>query len=288
MDIVFLTLLFILTVGHIVTLKQCAGDLDHRTAPLFISGWTLLGLLAVSPFYGHLFLEGLVIFAEHPYMLLLAAGKGAVLYVLFIVSQRLMKDSLSSRHYVTPMTIGLMAVVNFALGEHLNWAQWASAAGLFALSTLFFFTGHLSSLSRGSRIAYFQLVGLSVMLSAVDQVLTSKANWYILLVVSYTVLFGCAITINRKRLDVLKPALLHKSAIFAGAVYAVTELVKFYQMGTINPVTVVAMTQAMTKPVILVISALVWKERTVREQLAWGTLAFFLVLLPHFVKLYTG
>jgi len=38
----------------------------------------------------------------------------------------------------------------------------------------------------------------------------------------------------------------------------------------------------MTKPVILLLSAMIWKERTVKEQLAWGVLAF-LVTLPLFL-----
>ena len=53
---------------------------------------------------------------------------------------------------------------------------------------------------------------------------------------------------------------------------------------TINPVTAVVMTQAMTKPVILILSALIWKERTVREQAVWGAAAFILVMLPFLVS----
>jgi len=44
----------------------------------------------------------------------------------------------------------------------------------------------------------------------------------------------------------------------------------------------VIITQALTKPVILVLSAVIWKERTVKEQLAWGAAAF-IITLPLFL-----
>ncbi len=103
-----LILLFFLTIGHLVTLKLCSVKLDHRTAPLFISLWTLLGLIAVYPLYGHLLYEGIDKIAEKPYILPVIAVKGAFLYLLFVISQELMKVSLSSRHYVTPLAVGIM------------------------------------------------------------------------------------------------------------------------------------------------------------------------------------
>ena len=48
-----LILLFFLTIGHELTLKICSARLDHRTAPLSVSGWTLLGRLAIMPLFGH-------------------------------------------------------------------------------------------------------------------------------------------------------------------------------------------------------------------------------------------
>lgn len=280
MPLLFLLLLFLLSIGHLVTLKICSVALDHRTAPVFISGWTLIGLACVFPLYGALWDEGLEKLAASPWLFLLIVLKAVALYALFIVSQSLMKDSLSSRHYVTPMAVGLIAAVNYFLGEHLTAAQWMSALGLCGLSVAFFFKGHMSDLSRQSRIAYFQLVGISVVTAAIDHTLTRAANWFVLLLLSNVIIFALALGLNRKNTTVLKTAFLHKSAILAGVFYAATELVKFYQQVTINPVSVVVTVQALTKPVILVLSALIWKERTVKEQLTWGLLAFALAVLP--------
>lgn len=275
-----LVLLFLLTIGHLLTLKVCSVRLDHRTAPIFISLWTLLGLLAVSPVFGTLAQEGFVIFAEHPWILGLCILKGALLYLLFVISQELMQESLSSRHYVTPMTVGLIALVNTGLGEHLNPAQWFSAVGLSLLAVSFFFKGHLSDLSPKGRLTYLKLVGLAVLLASFDQVLTKNSNWFSLLLVSNSVLLALGLVLNRANLPLLKTAFFHRAAILAGLFYAATELVKFYQQVNINPVSMVVLTQALTKPVILLLSALIWKERTVKEQLLWGVAAFSIGMVP--------
>lgn len=274
--------LFVLTIGHLVTLKFCSVTLDHRTAPIFIGLWTAIGLGATYPFFGDLLWAGLEKMQAAPWLFGLAAIKGVVLYGLFVVSQDLMKVSLSSRHYVTPLSIGFMTIVNSFLGESLTGVQWFSCLGLFFLAVGFFLKGHLADLSRDGKIAYAKLVALAVLLAAVDQVVLPKANWYSYLWVFNTVLLVFALGLNFRQAGIVKAALTHPMAISAGAFYMATELCKFYQMVTINPVSVVVTVQAMTKPVILILSALIWHERTVKEQMAWG-LAAFLVTLPLFL-----
>lgn len=274
--------LFLLTIGHLVTLKICSVKLDHRTAPVFISGWTLLGLLAVSPFYGHLWFEGWEKFQASPGLLALTVLKGALLYYLLIISQELMKVSLSSRHYVTPLTVGLVVMGNSLLGEALTPKELFSSLGLCLLAAGFFFKGHLSELKRQDRIIYFKLVFISAILSSMDHVLTKDTNWFSLLLVSNVVMLAIALVQNRKNVEVLRSAMLQPTAALAGIFYMVTELTKFYQMVEINPVSVIITVQAATKPVILILSALIWKERTVKEQMVWGVLAF-LITLPLFL-----
>lgn len=274
-----LAALFLLTIAHLVTLKICSVALDHRTAPLYIGGWTLAGLIFVAPLYGHLAVEGFAAFMAHPFLLALVLLKSGLLYVLLVVSQELMKESLSSRHYVTPMAVGFIAAVNFLLGEELNWSQWTSALGLCALSAAFFFRGHASSLSKGGRLAYVKLVALSVAIAAIDHTALGGVNWYALLLAGNIALLLIGAVHLKGRIDIARAALLSKPAALAGFCYAATELVKYYQMVSINPVTAIAAVQAATKPVILALSAIVWKERSLKEQAAWGLAAFGFTVL---------
>jgi len=231
--------LFALTIGLLVTLKLCSLQLDHRTAPLFTSFWTLLGMAVVSPLYGHLLAPGWRAMTGHPLFLALAVVKGLLLYALFVVSQALMQRSLSSRHYVTPLSIGLLTLGNAFLGEHLKPHEWFSALGLCALATGFFLKGHLSDLDRRARFSYLFLVVLSAGLGTIDQTVTKGTNWYALLLVSNVALFTFSLGLSLNNLAIVRAAFLHRSAALAGFFYAATELVKFYQQVTINPVSVV-------------------------------------------------
>lgn len=278
-----LLLLFVLTIAHLVTLKICSVRLDHRTAPVFVSVWVLAGLAATAPLYADLWRAGFSFLPQHPVMTALAVFKGVLLYCLLVVSQQLMKISLSSRHYVTPLSVGILSVSNAALGEHLSAGQWMSALGLCALAAAFFFKGHLSDLDRRARIQYALLVMISAFLSSLDHALLSGGmNWCTLLGVSHAVLLLLSVILLRKQAAVWKSALFAAPALLAGLSYAATELVKFYQQVTINPVTAVVTVQASTKPVIMLLAAWVWKERTAKEQLVWGVMAL-VVMLPLFL-----
>ena len=279
---IFLVILFALTIVHLITLKLCSNTLDHRTAPIFIGGWTLIGLAVTAPVFGHLLPESLPVFSAQPWLLALVALKGGLLYMMFVAGQDLMKVSLSSRHYVTPLAIGLIAIVNAGLGEELSAQKWFAAIGLCALALAFLVFGHAAELTRNAKIIYAKLVLLVVATAAIDQAVLSHTTWYPLLLGSNIVLLALAMGLHGRNTAVLKAAALHPMALAAGVVYAATELFKFYQMVDINEVTTIVITQSLTKPVILLLSALVWKERTVREQLVWGALAFA-VSLPMFI-----
>ncbi len=277
-----LAALFVLTVLHLVTLKLCADVLAHHTAPLFIGGWTLIGLALTWPVFGHLLGEGLAALGDYPWLVALMILKGGILYLLLVGSQDLMRVSLSSRHYVTPLALGLMAIVNSFLGENLSGLEWASALGLCGLAAAFLLFGHAAELDSTARRIYARLVLMVVATAAIDQAVLVHVNWFTLLLISNVVLLGLGLALHARNLPLLKTAALHPLAIVAGVVYAATELLKFYQMVDINPVTKIVTVQALTKPVILLLSAWIWKERTVKEQIVWGVLAF-IVAAPMFM-----
>ncbi|MDD9901880.1 MAG: hypothetical protein OXT65_12965 [Alphaproteobacteria bacterium] len=276
----FLLLLFILSIAKAVAFKTCSDRMDARTTPLIISAWSLLAAVVTIPVFGHLWGNAQHIFMQSPSLLFLCLAKGGILYIWCITSQKLVSLSLSSRIYMKPMATGLIAGSNYFLGERLSRAEWISALALFALSALFFFKGHISDVDRKARVYFVSLVGMSVVLSGMDHVLVSHVNWYALLIVSNVMLLGIGLCIHHKNIPLLKSAYCNKLALAAGCTYAVAEHVKFYQMVTINPVTTIAVLESLVSPVLMVLSAALWKERTVREQLSWGMAVFVFVAVP--------
>jgi hypothetical protein len=281
-----LVLLFAFTIAYVLAMKVASNRIDHRTAPIFISAWALLGLAVTWPFLGAgLWKSGAPLLMAQPWLVALAAIKGALMYSRSIRGQQLTQASLSSSNYVRPMSIGMIAIVNFMLGEKLTHAQWASSLGLCLVSVVFFFKGHLSEFTRREKIYYADLVGFNVTLAAIDFAVIKGSNWFCDLVIGNVVLLVVGLACNRRAPEVLKVAFFSGPAIVAGFLFSATEQLKFYQQVTINPISMVLTVQALSQPIIMVLSAHIWKERTMREQLIWGMAAFALVTLPFLIGL---
>jgi hypothetical protein len=269
--VIFLAVLFILTVAYKLLLKRCSAVLDHKSVPVFIGVWVLIGLALTAPFYAPSAWRSL---ADQPLTALIAVIKGVVLYVTILMGQRLMRASLSSNLYTAPMSIGAIAIINFLLGERLSGLQWFSAVGVCVLSCVFFLRGHLSDLDRQAKRDYAAIVALLVVMGGMDQYGISHMGWYGYLAISNIVLLAAGLA----RHGDIRNAVFNRLALPAGILFAVAEIFKFYQSVTINPVTAIILIQNLATPVLLTLSALIWKERSVKEQLIWGGLAFALSL----------
>jgi drug/metabolite transporter (DMT)-like permease len=282
-----LAALFVLTIANALSLKVCSSRLDHRVTPVFIAFWSLAGLAVVWPLMGHsLWAPGFAVLFAKPWLLFLAIVKGGILHGRFVRGQALTRASLSSSFYVRPMSVGLIACVNFLLGERLTPAQWIAALGLCLLSTAFFFKGHLSEFTQREKRHYIDLVAFSVAMAAIDYTVLRAANWYVLLFVTNVAMLALCFDRNRREPEVLKAAFT-RPAVAAGMIFSLTEMVKFYQQVTLSPISLVLVAQSITQPVIMALSALIWKERTIREQILWGFGAFFLVILPFLAEFVT-
>lgn len=272
-----LAALFCFTVATGLVFKVASHKIDHRTAPAFMCLWVLAGLGLTFPLYGDLWYAGWQGLIEQPWLALLMLAKGGLLWLLFSQKQHLNKMSLSARNYTSPVAIGLMVFTNAAFGEQLATAELVAAMGLCALGLLFAFKGHLQDLPAQGKTLFGAAVLLTVACGTLDHILLTHLNWYVLLVVTNIILLA-VVLLQRGGFGRLRESLTAPLAIAAGALFATTELVKFYQTVSYSPVTVVVTVQSATIPVLLILSALIWKERTWREQGLWGLLALALIL----------
>lgn len=60
--------------------------------------------------------------------------------------------------------------------------------------------------------------------------------------------------------------------------------VKYYQMVTITPASVLNAAGLSTGPIIMVLSSVIWNERAVKEQFLWGVWAMFFLIPLVFLK----
>ncbi len=274
-----LLIFVILCILQRLIFKVCSMRLNHQTGPIFIASWVLIGLVVTWPIFGDLFTKEVGKLFVQPYLLLLIAGKGMLLWVLFHDQLSLAEKSLSAQSYYAPTGLGAVAVCNSFLGEELSALQWTSALGLCFLGIVFSFHGHLQELGTREKRLYFKLIFVMILSAVLDQAILIQTNWFILLMLSSAILLVFCLFKTRDR-EVWKNAIFNKLAILTGAVFAARELLKFYMMVSIYPMSVVLSAQVAAIPIVLILSSVIWKERTWQEQLLWGTgsLIFFSLL----------
>lgn len=273
-----LGIMVLLALARPLLYKKASMVLKHDSGPIFTSVWVLLGLIAISPFYGTLFFDGMHDMASEYWIAALLLLKGCVLWLLFFNGQVLTEQSLSAAKFVLPTALGAIAITNSVLGEVLTLKEWIAALGLCILGVSFAFRGHVQELGAQGRFLFLKLVCLSIIAATLDYIILSHINWYFLLFVTNFLMLFVAL-LRRPALTVWKDALFRKESIFAGSVFTVGELLKFYLMVSVLPMTVVISAQVAVIPMILILSALIWGERSWKEQLVWGILSVGLLLL---------
>lgn len=273
----FMIAFFTIAIVKPLIFKVCAVKLDHRTAPIFISSYMMMGILISLPFFSSYMEEGLAKLIAHPFIFSLCVLKGIIFWFAVHDGQKLTQVSLSSARYTLPPALAISAVINSFLGEHLTMVEWVSVMGLAILGIAFFLKGHLQELGRSAKILFIKLVLILVSLIVIDHVTITYSNWYVLLFTSNaTLLIWCVL--KKKPLQLWKTALFSKLGIVAGMSMLTFEFIKFYPMVTLIPVSVISTVQASTIPIVLVLTSLIWGERTWQEQLLWGVLSVAFIL----------
>jgi hypothetical protein len=277
-SIVFIVLIFLFTIGSSLILKVCATNLNHRTAPIFISVYLLFGIFLTLPWFHPLLLSGFSTLFANPIILLVCILKGFVLWYNFVESQKLKQHSLSSFHYVGPLGLSIAAFINSFLGENLTATEWIGIIGMCVVGVGFFLKGHLNTLNFEAKILYFKLVCISAVLIVIDHYTVSHTNWYVLIFIVSITMF-CISLAETRGASIWKKALFSRIPALAGLSFVMYEFIKFYPMVTILPVSVISMVTIGAIPIILLASALIWKEGRWQEQIIWGLLSMLFIFV---------
>jgi drug/metabolite transporter (DMT)-like permease len=276
----FIVILFLINIGKAFIIKLCADHLDHQMMPIVFSCYLIIALLLGLPFFHDLAIEGTKALLAQPIVLFACLFKGVIFWFAIIDGQKLNQQSMSSARYILPPALALSALINSFLGEELNAQQWIAVIGLAVLGVAFFFKGHLQDLGRQAKILFLEIVLVITAMIVIDHYVISHSNWYVLLLYSNLVIL--LISLFRKSVkNIWRQAFTNRLALCAGLAFTAYELIKFPAMVTLIPVSVAVTVQVTTIPVIMVFTSLIWKERTVKEQLIWGVLSmgFMFVLL---------
>ena len=110
-----------------------------------------------------------------------------------------------------------------------------------------------------------------------DHVAIPKVGWYAHLLVSSVAMFLICLLypVSRKAFRLV---LNDRRVVYAGVFYTVSEFLVIYASINILPVSVVAVFLRLSVPVVMVISAIKYKEQNIKNQLGFGIIAILLAL----------
>jgi hypothetical protein len=271
----FIGLIFISTLKAFA-FKPCAKYLPSHYTPIFISFWMMLSVLLVSPY----FFQSLVSdFNKFSYELAYGILKGVFFFQFINYSQKITKETASSKALMGAVSVGITAIINFSfLNEELTKYQFISALLMMILGFVYYFKGHLSETSRSSKKSVFMYIFLGVLLSIFDHLGLSSMHWYTYLFLNILTFFIISMIYCLKySKDIsIKFFFSNKKLLIAAFVYVIAEFYFTSVRVSVLPVTTSNVAALMAVPVIMVFMSIYWKESTVKKQSFFGIMVFII------------
>ena len=257
--------------------KPAAKYFKPEISSLFTSCWLLVGLAVTFPFLGHLleFKGQNVLFS--PYILI-SIYKGVTLFYLISMQQAINKNSTSSSVFLGFIALALGALVNnLFFHENLGLVKVVCIVCFGVLGFLFLQKGDAKRLSRKDLYYFIIVAVIMASYTVADHLAIPRVGWYAHLLVSSVAMFLTSI-IYKSSKDSLKVIFTNKTIIIAGIFYTLSEFFVIYASFNILPVSIVAVFLRLSTPIIMVISAVKYKEQDIKNQLGFGLAAIILAL----------
>ena len=257
--------------------KPAAKYFKPEISSLFTSCWLLVGLVVTFPFLGHLleFNGQNVLFS--PYILI-SIYKGVTLFYLISMQQAINKNSTSSSVFLGFIALALGALVNnLFFHENLGLVKVVCIVCFGVLGFLFLQKGDAKRLSRKDLYYFIIVAVIMASYTVADHLAIPRVGWYAHLLVSSVAMFLTSI-IYKSSKDSLKVIFTNKTIIIAGIFYTLSEFFVIYASFNILPVSIVAVFLRLSTPIIMVISAVKYKEQDIKNQLGFGLAAIILAL----------
>ena len=278
--------LFQIVIGLLLSLCFVARPFLYRPAAkyfppkmssAFTSTWLLVGLAITFPLLGHLITDNLKSVLLSPYMFI-AFYKGASLFYLIKLQQEVNKESTSSSVFLSFIATALGALANNVFfDEGLGVIKVACILGFGVLGAGFLIGGDAKRLSARGKMAFALVTLIMSSYTVSDHLTIPQIGWYPYLLISSVIMFLVAAIHGISKED-FKNMFKNKSIAVAGIFYTASEFLVIYASINILPVSIVAVFLRLAVPVVMVISAIFYKEQSLKNQLIFGLLAILLAL----------
>jgi len=278
--------LFQLTIGFMLLLswvgrpllyKPIAEYFPAKQSVTFTAFWLVLGLILTYPILGHLLkINGQNVLLS-PYILI-SVYKGVSLFYFVTLQQIINKKSMSSSVFLSFIAMALGSLVNnLFFHENLGFIKVLCICGFGILGILFLQKGDAKRLSHRDIVFFFIATVIMASFAISDHVAIPQVGWYAHLLISSVVMFLMCLLypVSKKAFNLV---LRDRKVIYAGVFYTVSEFLVIYASINILPVSVVAVFLRLSVPVVMVVSAIKYKEQSIKNQLIFGIIAILLAL----------
>lgn len=270
-------LLLISWVGRPWLYKPIAENFPARQSVTFTSFWLIAGLILTWPLLGDLLVVRGQNVLYSPYILI-SVYKGISIFYLITLQQVVNKRSMSSSVFFSFIALALGSLVNnLFFHENLGIIKVLCICGFGILGILFLRKGDAKRLSGNDFACFIIATIIMASFTVSDHIAIPEVGWYAhLLVSSVFMCFMCFM--YRDARAAFRIAFKDKRTICAGVFYCVSEFLVIYASVNILPVSIVAVFLRLSVPVVMVISAVKYKEQNIKNQLVFGISAILLAL----------
>lgn len=240
--------------------------------------WLMPFILLSFPFMYPYLIDALPAIKAHPVSLILTVFKGVFIWYAYEYAQIINRDSTSSTVFFPFISLAAASlIINLFFHENLALIHLLSIVSLGILGLVFCFAGDAKRMSHVWKINFAIAIFFSAICPIIDHIAITDLGRYTYFIISNLVMFIFAFFrgLNYKRLKLIFTT---KDVIAAGIVGALLEITIIGVSVYILPISFTAFFRRMAAPIVMVISAIKYKEQTVRNQLIFGCLALLFAL----------
>ncbi|MBD5398067.1 hypothetical protein HDR60_00980 [bacterium] len=262
------------------TVKIGTKNFSSKQITFANGAYIVIFLIMTIPFMYDLLLPLKEINTNKCVPLLACIIKGILLYLSLKYTAEIAKESNSSSFFAGFISLGIGAIINsFILSESLTYPQLFSCIALSILGVIFFLKGPACDLSKYVKKLFILLTILIIINMTTDKIGIGGFNWYIYSMISSTVCFliSTFFLLREKQYNCFKQ--LKQPALMAiGVVFTMGEFAILYSMQHFLSVSITFLFMRIATPIIMILSAYIYKERTPKEQFLFGILALLFAL----------
>jgi len=274
--------IFIFSVIRPFAYRPCAKLFPAEMSSAFTSTWLVVSIVLTFPFLSHLI--DFYTLKENFDCVVISIVKGIALWAGIKYSQIVNRESTSSSVFLTFIVLALGALINnLFFKESLSTAHLMAMVSIGLLGVVFVFKGDIRRTSPQAKAAFVFVVFAFTFCMVSDHLVIGKIGWYAHLAISYIAMYLISCFRGISRTD-YKNIFTNKMVIAAGLVYIAGEYVIIYSSINIMPVSFVGLFTRMAAAVVMVLSAIFYKEQSIKTQTLFASIAFCAAMVVIFVK----